>query len=102
MFATLIICLPSQHTGGAVRLQHGEKSARFDTSESSAFDTTFIAWFVLNACFLSFKAHKDDRYTDVTHEASRPFDVIFGVSNSFILDRSSQSKQDTDGSSRTI
>ena len=50
MFATLIICLPSQHTGGAVRLQHGENSARFDTGESSAFDTTFIAWFVLNTC----------------------------------------------------
>ncbi|KAL2057964.1 hypothetical protein ABVK25_001581 [Lepraria finkii] len=51
MFGTLIICLPSKHTGGAVCLQHGEKSARFNTSENSAFDTAFIAW-----------------YTDVTHE----------------------------------
>ena len=48
MFGTLIICLPSKHTGGAVCLQHGEKSARFNTSETSAFDTAFIAWFVLN------------------------------------------------------
>ena len=48
MFGTLIICLPSKHTGGAVCLQHGEKSARFNTSETSTFDTAFIAWFVLN------------------------------------------------------
>ena len=48
MFGTLIICLPSQHTGGVVCLQHGGKSVRFETSENSAFDGTFIAWFVLN------------------------------------------------------
>ncbi|KAG8526058.1 uncharacterized protein KY384_000820 [Bacidia gigantensis] len=51
MFATLVICLPSQHTGGAVRLRHGQKSLQFATSERSAFDATFIAW-----------------YNDVTHE----------------------------------
>ena len=48
MFGTLVICLPSEHTGGAVCLKHGEKSARFDTSETSIFDATFIAWFVFN------------------------------------------------------
>lgn len=51
MFGTLVICLPSEHTGGDVCLQHGEKLARFSTSKSSTFDTTFIAW-----------------YADITHE----------------------------------
>jgi len=51
MFGTLVICLPSKHTGGAVCLQHGGKSASFNTSETSAFDATFIAWFVLNIHF---------------------------------------------------
>ena len=49
MFGTLVICLPSQHTGGTVCLQHGTKKERFDTSEFSAFDATCIAWFVFSA-----------------------------------------------------
>ncbi|KAL8943295.1 MAG: hypothetical protein Q9211_001042, partial [Gyalolechia sp. 1 TL-2023] len=46
MFGTLIICLPSRHTGGAVRLRHGAKSEIFDTSTNSAFDASFITWFI--------------------------------------------------------
>ncbi|KAL8938341.1 MAG: hypothetical protein Q9216_003942 [Gyalolechia sp. 2 TL-2023] len=51
MFGTLVICLPSSHTGGAVSLRHGAKSKTFDTSTTSTFDASFVAW-----------------YADVTHE----------------------------------
>jgi hypothetical protein len=51
MFGTLVICLPSKHVGGTVCLQHGEKSMRLSTAESSAFDSFYLAW-----------------YADVTHE----------------------------------
>ncbi|KAG9021925.1 hypothetical protein FS837_006863, partial [Tulasnella sp. UAMH 9824] len=47
MFATLIIILPSQFTGGTVHLSHGGDSVRIDTS--SRF-TSVLAW-----------------YSDVTH-----------------------------------
>lgn len=53
MFATLVICLPSEHTGGTVCLQHGDASVELPTSETSAFNYYYLAW-----------------YTDVTHEAS--------------------------------
>ena len=52
MLGTLVICLPSPHTGGAVCLQHGSKKARFDTSESSAFDASYIAWLVFTDLIL--------------------------------------------------
>lgn len=48
MFGTLVICLPSKHTGGTVCLQHGTKNEAFDTSEFSEFEASFIAWFVSN------------------------------------------------------
>ncbi|KAL9005009.1 MAG: hypothetical protein Q9188_002190 [Gyalolechia gomerana] len=48
MFGTLVICLPSKHTGGAVSLRHGGKSRKFDASKTSTFDASFITWFVLN------------------------------------------------------
>ncbi|KAI5861418.1 hypothetical protein GGS23DRAFT_576737 [Durotheca rogersii] len=51
MFGTLVICLPSLHTGGAVCLQHGNESLRLSTEESSAFDCFYLAW-----------------YADVTHK----------------------------------
>ena len=44
MFGTLIICLPSEHVGGAVYLIHGPKEKTFATAELSAFSTTYIAW----------------------------------------------------------
>ncbi|KAL8924487.1 MAG: hypothetical protein Q9172_002652 [Xanthocarpia lactea] len=46
MFGTLIICLPSEHTGGAVCLRHGSKSERFDSSGSSAFGASYLTWFI--------------------------------------------------------
>ncbi|KAH8752277.1 hypothetical protein F5883DRAFT_351430, partial [Diaporthe sp. PMI_573] len=51
MFATLVICLPSEHTGGTVCLQHGEDLIELCTAESSEFNSYYLAW-----------------YTDVTHE----------------------------------
>ncbi|MCJ1243689.1 hypothetical protein MMC30_000886 [Trapelia coarctata] len=51
MFGTLVICLPSEHVGGAVRLTHCQKEKVFDTAGSSTFNTTYIAW-----------------YADVSHE----------------------------------
>jgi hypothetical protein len=47
MFGTLVICLPSKHIGGAVRLAHGQKEKCFATAESSAYSTTYIAWWVV-------------------------------------------------------
>jgi hypothetical protein len=44
MFGTLVICLPSEHVGGAVRLTHGEEEKRFDTAPQSGFNVTYIAW----------------------------------------------------------
>lgn len=54
MFGTLIICLPSEHTGGTVCLQHGTKKERFGTSDSSGFGATYIAWFVFYIIFFFF------------------------------------------------
>ncbi|KAF8338683.1 hypothetical protein F5887DRAFT_889771, partial [Amanita rubescens] len=51
MFATMIILLPSQYTGGAVHLAHALKSQVIDFSASSLANTAVLAW-----------------YTDVLHE----------------------------------
>ncbi|KAI0544998.1 hypothetical protein F4679DRAFT_600038 [Xylaria curta] len=51
MIATLVICLPSEYTGGEVHLSHAGQHRTFNTSESSLFHTTALAW-----------------YSDVTHE----------------------------------
>ncbi|KAL8991463.1 MAG: hypothetical protein Q9177_000135 [Variospora cf. flavescens] len=45
MFGTLIICLPSEHTGGAVCLRHRSKSKRFDSSGNSAFGASYLTWY---------------------------------------------------------
>ncbi|KAI1414341.1 hypothetical protein F5Y13DRAFT_197797 [Hypoxylon sp. FL1857] len=50
MIGTLVICLPSKHKGGSVRLFHG-KTYVFDTDKTSEFSLTSLAWF-----------------SDVTHE----------------------------------
>jgi len=55
MFATLVVCLPSRHTGGAVRLQHGHETKTLSTEHNSAFGGSYLAW-----------------YADVTHEVSFP------------------------------
>ena len=51
MFATLVVVLPSEFTGGEIHLSHGGENKVFDNAKDSAFDTTILAW-----------------YTDVTHE----------------------------------
>jgi hypothetical protein len=51
MFATLVVVLPSEFTGGDIHVCHGDKNMVFDNAKDSAFDTTILAW-----------------YTDVTHE----------------------------------
>ncbi|WEW59015.1 hypothetical protein PRK78_004483 [Emydomyces testavorans] len=51
MFGTLVVCLPSKHEGGEVVLTHDGQSRVFESSKTSAFGTSFAAW-----------------YSDVTHE----------------------------------
>lgn len=51
MFATIIVVLPSQFSGGAAHLSHGNISRVYDCSAASLDSTTVMAW-----------------YTDVTHE----------------------------------
>ncbi|KAL8644210.1 MAG: hypothetical protein Q9226_007879 [Calogaya cf. arnoldii] len=49
MFATLVICLPSEYKGGDVVTRHGGKTKTFDAR--SSFHHTYVSW-----------------YADVTHE----------------------------------
>ena len=51
MFATLVVVLPSEFTGGEIHVSHGGESKILDNAKDSAFETTVLAW-----------------YTDVTHE----------------------------------
>ena len=51
MFATLVIVLPSEYTGGEIHLSHGGETMVFDNANDSLVETTSLAW-----------------YTDVTHE----------------------------------
>lgn len=45
MFATLVICLPSEHMGGEVYLRHGQKQRIFETGPVSAFGLSALAWY---------------------------------------------------------
>ncbi|KAI1771894.1 hypothetical protein F4818DRAFT_444892 [Hypoxylon cercidicola] len=51
MIGTLVICLPSKHEGGSVRLSHAGQKYVFDTDKASEFGLTSLSWF-----------------SDVTHE----------------------------------
>jgi hypothetical protein len=51
MFATVVVVLPSELTGGDIHVSQNGDTGVHDTSENSAFETEFLAW-----------------YTDVTHE----------------------------------
>ena len=51
MFATMIILLPSEYTGGEIHLTHASKTQVIDFSDSSVANTAVLAW-----------------YTDVSHE----------------------------------
>jgi hypothetical protein len=45
MFGTMVVCLPSEHSGGEVRLVHGQKESILQTSASSRFDLSTLAWY---------------------------------------------------------
>ncbi|EIW64174.1 uncharacterized protein TRAVEDRAFT_68036 [Trametes versicolor FP-101664 SS1] len=51
MFATIVVVLPSEFTGGAVHIKHSVMQVCYDTSAHSLTDTSVLAW-----------------YTDVEHE----------------------------------
>lgn len=44
MFGTLVICLPAEHVGGAMRLRYEQEEVILETAESSAFNITYLAW----------------------------------------------------------
>ncbi|KAJ6558271.1 hypothetical protein B0H19DRAFT_1235188 [Mycena capillaripes] len=67
MFANVIVILPSQYTGGQVRVSHGTKKTTFDTAASSAVSFTLLAW-----------------YTDVKHEV-KPITSGFRLALSYKL-----------------
>ncbi|KAF2010032.1 hypothetical protein BU24DRAFT_455199 [Aaosphaeria arxii CBS 175.79] len=41
---TLLICLPSEHTGGNIEVSHHDERCNFATSATSAFGLTVLAW----------------------------------------------------------
>ncbi|KAF8215560.1 hypothetical protein K438DRAFT_1455933, partial [Mycena galopus ATCC 62051] len=67
MFATIIVILPSEYSGGEVRVTHGTKKSTFDTAVSSAVGFTLLAW-----------------YTDVKHEV-KPITSGFRLALSYKL-----------------
>jgi hypothetical protein len=54
MFGTLVVALPSKHTGGNVLLKHQKCDYQFDSSKSTEFGTSLAAW-----------------YSDVFHEVEK-------------------------------
>ncbi|KAF2224824.1 hypothetical protein BDZ85DRAFT_280042 [Elsinoe ampelina] len=54
MFGTLVICLPSAHTDGDVRLTHNDTEIVWSSSKDSAFGVSYGAW-----------------YSDVIHEVKK-------------------------------
>lgn len=46
MFGTLVVCLPSSHQGGHVELRHGKNIEHYHTDKMSAFDISYLAWYV--------------------------------------------------------
>ncbi|PFH45781.1 hypothetical protein AMATHDRAFT_8674 [Amanita thiersii Skay4041] len=47
MFATMVILLPSQYTGGQVHLEHADQRKVIDFSASSLLGTAALAWYTL-------------------------------------------------------
>ena len=45
MFATIIIVLPTTHTGGEARVVHGGEEKTFDYASTSQFNTSVLAWY---------------------------------------------------------
>ncbi|KIV89616.1 hypothetical protein PV10_07002 [Exophiala mesophila] len=50
-FGTLVICLPSEHVGGGVRLIHGDEERVLESDKWSSYGVSYLAW-----------------YNDVSHE----------------------------------
>jgi len=77
MFGTLVICLPSEHVGGAVRLDHQTQTQRLETEPFSKFNISYLAW-----------------YADVLHEVCNfsPFKVWLNElgTHRFCVDRADQ------------
>ena len=46
MFATLAICLPTEHLGGDLDVKHNNKRLTWTSSKTSAFDLFFSAGYV--------------------------------------------------------
>ncbi|KAI0720055.1 hypothetical protein C8T65DRAFT_736222 [Cerioporus squamosus] len=67
MFATIVIVLPSEFTGGAVRVSHSGLAEEYDCSSTSLTKTTVLAW-----------------YTDVMHEV-KPVTSGYRLALSFNL-----------------
>jgi hypothetical protein len=44
-FGTLVICLPSEHTGGEVAHVHGKEKRVLETASNSAFGLSALAWY---------------------------------------------------------
>jgi hypothetical protein len=44
MFGTLVIVLPSKHSGGEVHLSHAGKTRVFNSSKTSQFEFSYAAW----------------------------------------------------------
>ncbi|KAF3894155.1 Fe2OG dioxygenase domain-containing protein [Trichophyton interdigitale] len=45
MFATLVVCLPTEHEGGEIVLNHQGKSMQFKTSTTSMAGFSYAAWY---------------------------------------------------------
>ena len=45
MFATVLVILPSQYTGGETHLSHNGVSVTYDCSHASFNTTTVMAWY---------------------------------------------------------
>ncbi|KAF2466925.1 uncharacterized protein BDR25DRAFT_195966, partial [Lindgomyces ingoldianus] len=45
MFGTLVVCLPSEHSGGEVHLAHNKKKRVMETALGSKFDLSTLAWY---------------------------------------------------------
>lgn len=77
MFGTLVVCLPSKHNGGEVHLSHSGEKKVFDTSTTSEFDLSTLAW-----------------YSDVKHEIKAvtsgyrlvlTYNLVSTISNGLLL-----------------
>lgn len=67
MFATIVIVLPSEFSGGEVHVSHGKQQKVFDFSDENLLSTTVLSW-----------------YTDVVHEV-KPITSGFRLALSYNL-----------------